>query len=107
MSRTPYKGYTREELEIHFNPQNAVADHAVWSEKKNQACQKVRAGLKSFLDVPYGATPRQKVDIFPAAKPAAPVLLYFHGGHWGRAGQGHNSPLPRRFLAARATVGLR
>ncbi|HEX9443711.1 MAG TPA: alpha/beta hydrolase [Candidatus Binatia bacterium] len=104
MSRTPYKGYTREELEIHFNPQNAVADHAVWSEKKNQACQKVRAGLKSFLDVPYGATPRQKVDIFPAAKPAAPVLLYFHGGYWRGGSKEQNCHFARLFVDAGATV---
>ncbi|MEX0283215.1 MAG: alpha/beta hydrolase [Paracoccaceae bacterium] len=33
------------------------------------------------LDVPYGAHPRQRLDIFPAG-PDAPVLIFYRGGYW-------------------------
>ncbi|HKA31958.1 MAG TPA: alpha/beta hydrolase, partial [Candidatus Binatia bacterium] len=77
-----YKNFTLSELEYHYNPQNAVADHASWSEKRNAASAANRKKLKSFFDVPYGASPREKLDIFPAEKTGAPVLIYFHGGYW-------------------------
>lgn len=101
-----YQGYTQAEMEVHFNPQNAVADHAQWSEKKNQASQKVRAGLKSFLDVPYGGSPRQKIDIFPAARPGAPVLLYFHGGYWRGGAKEQNCHFAELFTGAGAAVAV-
>lgn len=47
------------------------------------------------LDVPYGAGPRQKLDIFPCADTNAPAALFVHGGFWSR-----NSKETFRFLAA-------
>jgi arylformamidase len=99
-----YKHYTQEEMELHFNPQNSVPDHAQWSERRNRASLTARRELKSFLDVPYGSSPRQKVDIFPAAKPGAPVLIYFHGGYWRSGGKEQNAHLAALFVQAGATV---
>jgi len=99
-----YKNYSREELEFHFNPQNSVPDNATWSEKRNAASLKNRSELKSFLDVPYGSSPREKVDIFPAGKPGAPVLVYFHGGYWRSGGKEQNAHFAGVFVKAGATV---
>lgn len=99
-----YKNYTLSELEVHFNPQNAVADHASWSEKRNAASAANRKTLKGFLDVPYGASERQKLDIFPAEKAGAPVLVYFHGGYWRSGGKEQNGHFAELFVARGATV---
>jgi len=99
-----YKNYTLKELEVHFNPQNAVADHASWSEKRNAASAANRKKLKGFLDVPYGASERQKLDIFPAEKTGAPVLIYFHGGYWRSGGKEQNAHFADLFVARGATV---
>ena len=41
------------------------------------------AGKRTELDVPYGVTPRQIVDIFySSAGPNAPVAVFIHGGFW-------------------------
>ena len=34
------------------------------------------------LDVRYGGGPNEHLDIFPAAKADAPVLVFIHGGYW-------------------------
>jgi arylformamidase len=34
------------------------------------------------LDVRYGPTLDETLDIFPAAQPNAPVLIFIHGGYW-------------------------
>ncbi|HEY1373158.1 MAG TPA: alpha/beta hydrolase [Candidatus Binatia bacterium] len=99
-----YKNFTLRELEIHYNPQNAVADHASWSEKRNAASAANRKKLKGFLDVPYGASEREKLDIFPAEKTGAPVLIYFHGGYWRSGGKEQNAHFADLFTARGATI---
>ena len=41
--------------------------------RKHQAC---------VLDVPYGQSAAEKVDIFPASGIGQPVLVFIHGGYW-------------------------
>ena len=35
-----------------------------------------------MLDVPYGPTLAETLDIFPADVPNAPVFVFLHGGYW-------------------------
>jgi arylformamidase len=104
MNAAIYKDYTKEDLEFHFDPQKAAPDHALWSEKRNQASLEARKTLKSFLDVPYGDSPRQKLDIFPADNAGAPVLIYFHGGYWRGGSKEQNCHFASLFAKAGATV---
>ncbi|HEU4340160.1 MAG TPA: alpha/beta hydrolase [Candidatus Binatia bacterium] len=82
MSETVYKGFRREELEFQFNPQLSVPEYPQLSTERRQKSQRVRARVKFSGNVPYGDTPRQVMDIFPAGETHAPVLLYVHGGYW-------------------------
>jgi arylformamidase len=41
-----------------------------------------RSGLECRLDIPYGPSPAETLDIFPSAEPDSPLLLYIHGGYW-------------------------
>jgi arylformamidase len=34
------------------------------------------------LDIPYGPSPRQYIDLFKAEEPDAPIALFIHGGYW-------------------------
>ena len=106
MSATVYKTYTKAELELHFDPQKSVPDHSRWTEERNSASQQARKKLKSHLDVAYGDTPRQVMDIFPAEKPNAPVLLYFHGGYWRSGGKDQNCHFAELFVKAGAIVAV-
>ena len=55
------------------------ADHfAHWQNASAQA----RERLKGQLDLPYGDGPGETLDIFPAAQPNAPVVIFIHGGYW-------------------------
>ena len=38
--------------------------------------------LPRELDVRYGGGPNEHLDVFPAAKAGAPVLVFIHGGYW-------------------------
>ena len=55
------------------------ADHFLnWIESSKAA----RANLNCQLDIAYGDGPNETLDIFPAAKPNAPVVVFIHGGYW-------------------------
>jgi poly(3-hydroxybutyrate) depolymerase len=41
-----------------------------------------RAQLACSLDLPYGSGERERLDVFPADKPGAPVVVFVHGGYW-------------------------
>lgn len=55
------------------------ADHfAHWQNASEQA----RQTRKPQLDVRYGDGPGETLDIFPTARPDAPVVIFIHGGYW-------------------------
>ena len=55
------------------------ADHfAHWSAASAEA----RKALPAQIDVRYGNGPNETLDIFPATRPGAPVVVFIHGGYW-------------------------
>jgi acetyl esterase/lipase len=49
-----------------------------------------RANVERITDVPYGAVPRQRLDIYLPARPSgAPVILFWHGGSWQSGSKDH------------------
>ena len=106
MNELDYKGYGRDELEFHFNPQVSVPDYPQLSAERRQKSQTVRAKFRSWLDVPYGDTPRQVMDIFPAGSTLAPVLLYVHGGYWRGGSKEDNCNFADLFTQRGVTVAV-
>lgn len=106
MSAVAYKGFRKEEMDFQFNPRVAVPDYPRLAEERSKASLRVRKTLKSWLDVPYGKSPRQVVDIFPTDEQRAPVLVYIHGGYWRGGSKDDNCHFVDAFVEAGATVVL-
>jgi arylformamidase len=51
---------------------------AEWTRLSRQAVSK----FDGRLDVAYGPTAGERLDIFPAAAEGAPILVFIHGGYW-------------------------
>jgi arylformamidase len=75
---------SRAERNAAYDNNGAVADSAQLITVRNAAAKAYRAAHPAGLDVAYGGAPRQKLDLFPAADPAAPCLVFIHGGYWQR-----------------------
>lgn len=54
--------------------------------------------LNCELDIPYGVTDGQKVDVFPAAEKNSPVFIFIHGGYFKALDKKHY-----RFIASNLT----
>lgn len=104
MSAVVYKGFTKEEMEFQFNPRAAVRDYERVREERARASRAARQSLKSWLNVPYGNSPRQVVDIFPGDKPNGPVLIFIHGGYWRGGSKDDNCHFAPAFVKDGASV---
>ena len=70
-------------LDAQYNNRLRVPDFltrhvALWQARSAE----VRARQACLLDVPYGLTPAETLDIFPAGGVRQPVLVFIHGGYW-------------------------
>ncbi|PZW50499.1 acetyl esterase/lipase [Humitalea rosea] len=79
-----WRGWDRETLSAAYNNSAAVAGSAATVAGWAADSKALRTARPAGLDKPYGATQREGWDLFPAADPAAPCLVFIHGGYWQR-----------------------
>ena len=104
MKEISYKGYRQDELEYQYNPRESVPEYPELAKKRAEASRKARAVLKSFLNVAYGNSAREVLDIYPAEKPGGPVLVYIHGGYWRSGSKDENCNFAPAFVERGVTV---
>ena len=73
---------TQDEIDKEYNLEAAVPDMGPYVEFFLGESERARSSLPCTLDVPFGPTLDETMDIFPANEPGAPVLLFIHGGYW-------------------------
>lgn len=62
--------------------------------------------LTCSLDIPYGESAGQKLDIFPAGRPEAPVFVFIHGGYFRSLDKSQYRYLARRMAKLGHTTVL-
>ena len=69
-------------IDAQYNPSLRVADAAAELQHYGDAARRARDTLRCTLDLPFGPSAAETLDIFPADAPNAPVFVFFHGGYW-------------------------
>jgi len=73
---------TPELCEREYNARASIPEHpqifARWAEQA-AATRRLRPGL---LDLSYGDTAGERLDLFPARGDGSPLLVFIHGGYW-------------------------
>jgi arylformamidase len=95
-----------EALNVQYLPSRTVPNMAEYTENAAMRSAAVRDATGGLIDIPYGDSDLQKVDIFPAASPKAPVLVFIHGGYWRAGDKSSFSEIAPVFNNAGATVVL-
>jgi arylformamidase len=73
---------TQEELDAQYNLRVLFPDAAsLYETFCARESEEAREDLVHHLDVPFGPTLAEHVDLYPAVEDA-PVLIYVHGGFW-------------------------
>jgi len=73
---------TPEYCEREYNARASIPEHpqifARWAEQ-SAATRRLRPGL---LDISYGETAGERLDLYPARGDGTPLLVFIHGGYW-------------------------
>lgn len=77
----PWKDW-QHDIERQFNPRAWATDVEEQHALRGKLSKAARERLKGTFDIAYGDTPRQKLDIYHANNPQAPIVVYLHGGYW-------------------------
>ncbi|MDT8989923.1 alpha/beta hydrolase [Curvibacter sp. APW13] len=73
---------TQAALDAQYNPSAGLPPGVNPALPYVEAAQQARSTLRHTLDVPFGPTLHETLDIFPADTPNAPVFVFIHGGYW-------------------------
>jgi len=72
----------RAAIDAAYDPERRAGPRGPHIERYVARSAETREALDCVLDVPYGAAPRETLDIFPSRRAGSPVLLFIHGGYW-------------------------
>ena len=75
---------SRDQRDAAYNNTDAVKNSAELNAMRLEKSAVFRKAHPEHLDIPYGPRERNKWDLFPAADPNAPCLVFIHGGYWQR-----------------------
>ena len=106
MNEFAYKDFRQDELEYQYNPRVSVPEYPELAKVRASQARTVRESAKSWLNVPYGSSPREMLDIYAADNAGGPVLVYIHGGYWRTGSKEDNCNFVPTFTKRGATVVL-
>lgn len=83
MGHAVFGNYDRAALDREYDNRAKVTDADSYSERFGQLSIRARATLPARLDVAYGPSPAERLDVFTVPGAArAPVNVFYHGGYW-------------------------
>ena len=79
-----YNGYDQAALDKQYDNSRAVPEHELYFARYREFSKHTRDTFHCRLDVPYGPSAMEKLDIFATTEPLAPTWIFIHGGYWRR-----------------------
>ncbi len=110
MPPRPYRGRKmnaeKTNYDLLYNPRLVVADYQQHFDRWQMESERARASLDCYLDVPYGTTEAEKLDIFRAQGNSRGLLAFIHGGYWRALDKKTFSFIAPAFAKAGITVAV-
>ncbi len=105
MGEAIFRGYDRPALDRQYDNRGQIPDFADYLARYAKASEATRRELPCRIDVRYGPSPEETLDIFPPSGPgAAPIQIFIHGGYWRALDKADFSYVARAFVPAGAAV---
>lgn len=101
-----YRNYDRNQFEWQYNARLQVDNNEALVHENIRRSEAFRSRARCVPDLPYGASPRQTVDIFLTHADNAPVHLFIHGGYWRSREKSMFSFLAEPLVEAGAMVAI-
>ena len=101
---TVYRFWDQAELNRQMSARGTVPDITPMMEDYARHSARMRDALPCELNMPYGPTPAERLDYFPATKPGAPIFVFIHGGYWRMLDAADSTFMAQTFVEAGAAV---
>jgi arylformamidase len=101
-----WAAYDQARLDSEYNASGTVSSLETYFARYFEESARVRVTYPCKLDVPYGPGERERLDVFPATEPGAPVLLFMHGGFWRRMSKNDFTFFAEPFVRSGAVVAI-
>jgi arylformamidase len=101
----------RATLDANYNLRAAVPEHPIYFARYEAASEAFRQRAGGRLDLAYGDSPRQAIDLFlprtdVAEEAAPPLLAFIHGGYWQSFDRKAFAFVAERLVANGAAVAM-
>jgi arylformamidase len=96
--------FDQETLDAEYNAAGTVPSLEPYFVRYERESARVRADYECRTDLHYGPGERETLDVFPAWRAGAPVLVYMHGGYWRRLSKDYFDFVAEPFVRAGAAV---
>lgn len=95
---------SREQLDAEYDLRARHPDTDEHIELWTRLSAEARGALECTIDISYGSTAGEKLDVFHAREPGSPVLIFIHGGYWQRMDKSEHSFPASGFVPAGCAV---
>src|SRR5690606_5694007 len=86
-----FRDFNQDELDAQYNNRARFPDYKEHFESWTRWSEETRKRLPCKLDVAFGDSELERVDIFPAEERRAPIYVFIHGGYWYSLDKSHYS----------------
>jgi arylformamidase len=101
-----YRGYDQQALDDQYNARKACPDIESYLARWPQSSHELRQGGACDLDLAFGESAAETLDIFHAEGARPPLLVFIHGGYWRAFDKDDFSFVARGYLAAGISVAV-
>ena len=95
---------SQEDIDAQYNIGASMPGWESWLVRYTEDSEATRQSLDCALNVAYGPTLDEHLDIFPAAKANSPILVFIHGGYWRALSSKETNFLSTKFVEQGITV---
>jgi arylformamidase len=105
---TIFRTYDQAQLDAQYNNRAMVPEYPAHLARWQADSQAARKSVPAELDLAYGSSPVETLDMFRAAgQPrGAPVLVFIHGGYWQALDKQDFSFIAPAYVAAGVSVAV-
>jgi len=93
-------------FERQYDARGAVPEHTTIIARWAEDSRRVRLADPCYLDVAYGTTAAETLDVFPSHGASRALLVFIHGGYWRALDKSYCSFIARPFTRAGVTVAV-
>jgi arylformamidase len=92
--------------DLMYNPRLTVSDVPSVLARWREASEQARAASQAWLDIPYGPSTPERLDLFTPGVHCRGMLVFFHGGYWRSLDKRDFSFIAPAFLDAGYAVAV-